>query len=146
MKFTETIRVEAPIERVFEMFTNLSQSMKVLTGVTAYELVEGPVQMAVGTRWRETRTMMGKDSTEEMWVSALEKNVSYVVDADSHGTKYQSTFQFKTVDGGTEVSWEFEGVPYKLFSKIMSIVSIPFAGGLKKLMTQDMEELKAACE
>ncbi|MGH2577387.1 MAG: SRPBCC family protein [Actinomycetota bacterium] len=53
-------------------------------------LSEGP--FGVGTRWRETRRMLGKEATEEMYVTASEAPTRYVAEADSRGVHYVSEF------------------------------------------------------
>lgn len=100
----------------------------------------------VGTKWRETREMMGKDATEEMWVSELTKNTSYTVEAQSHGTKYCSIFTFEDRENTTQVTWSFTGVPQTFTAKLTNILSILFARSLKKMLTKDLQELKVACE
>jgi carbon monoxide dehydrogenase subunit G len=146
MKIIQSITINAPIDHVFKTFTNIDTAAKTLTGIKQMGLIEGPAQMEVGTKWKETREMMGKDSTEVMWVSELTKNKSYTVDAESHGTKYRSTYEFTEKNGSTTVHWEFEGIPQTFAAKLMSIIAFPFMGPLKKMMFKDMEELKAACE
>lgn len=146
MKFTLTTTINAPIADVFSVFTDLTQAKEHLSGIKTLEIMEGPAQMKVGTKWKETRELMGKDSTEVMWVSELTENKSYSVDAESHGTKYQSVFLFNETDGGTEVAWTFEGIPQTLSAKMMSLIGILFSGPLKKMMRKDLEELKMACE
>lgn len=146
MKISETIHIQAPIEQVFDAFTDLQQAQNNLSGIKDLEVLEGSAQMEVGTKWKETRSMMGKDSTEVMWVSALEKHESYVVDAYSHGTKYRSVFTFASVSDGTLVEWEFEGLPQTIGAKIMSLSAWVFKGSLRKMLFKDLEDLKAAIE
>lgn len=146
MKITQSITINAPIDEVFKTFTNIDTAANTLTGIKQMEIIEGPTQMEVGTKWKETREMMGKDSTEVMWVSELRKNKSYTVDAESHGTKYRSIYTFTEENGSTTVNWEFEGIPQTFGAKLMSIIAFPFMGPLKKMMFKDMEELKAVCE
>ncbi|MDV8008132.1 hypothetical protein [Rhodococcus sp. IEGM 1318] len=50
---------------------------------------------AVGTKWRETRKMMGKEATEDMWVTEVEAPSRTVVKANSHGMNYTSGFTLK---------------------------------------------------
>lgn len=146
MRISHTIQINAPIERVFDTFTDLNQAPKHLSGIKHLEMIKGPEQMTVGTRWRETREMMGKDSTEEMWVTELTRNKSYAVDAESHGTKYHSEFTFAEQDGGTSVTWMFEGIPQTFGAKLMSLTAKLFMGSLKKMLVKDLEDLKMACE
>lgn len=141
---TETIN--APIERVFDAFTDLAHAKDRISGIKSLEILEGSEKMAVGTKWSETREMMGKDSTEVMWVVELTPNASYRVDAESHGTKYRSDFSFEELADGVKVSWTFEGKPQTIGSKIMGLIGVLFLGPLKKLMKQDLIDLKQYCE
>ncbi|MFF6778364.1 SRPBCC family protein [Streptomyces sp. NPDC012637] len=82
-------RVAASPGRVWESITDLRNMPRVLSGVEKVEvLTEGG--FAVGTRWRETRRMMGKSATEEMTVTVCEPTERYVTVADSHGMHYVS--------------------------------------------------------
>ena len=146
MTISHTIEINAPVKHVFAVFTDLGRAKSNLSGIKSLEMIKGPEKMEVGTRWKETRTMMGKDSTEEMWVSELTKNQSYAVDAESHGTKYHSVFTFKGIGDKTQVTWTFEGIPQTLGAKLMSVIAKPFVGSLRKMLAQDMKDLKVACE
>ena len=95
-------------------------------------LSEGP--FGEGTRWRETRMMFKKESTEEMWVSSFDPPKSYTVDAESHGMKYSTRFLFEPQEGGTQVSWEFTGTPQSLGAKLMSpLFNVMLKGTMKKV-------------
>ena len=60
-------RVSAPPASVWEVITDLDRAAERLSQVTALHVVsDGPY--AVGTRWRETRRMMGASETQEMVV------------------------------------------------------------------------------
>ena len=65
-------RIEAPAEQVWAVITDLANSPQVISGIDAVEILGGPPEFGVGTRWRETRTMLGKTATEEMEVSAVD--------------------------------------------------------------------------
>ncbi|MGH3312978.1 MAG: SRPBCC family protein [Streptomyces sp.] len=84
-------RIAAPVGRVWEALTDIEGSPRVLSGVERVEMLsEGP--FGVGTRWRETRRMLGKEATEEMYVTASEAPTRYVAEADSRGVHYVSEF------------------------------------------------------
>ncbi len=110
-------------------------------------MLAGPAQMQVGTKWKETREMFGKEATEIMWITALEPDKRYVAEAESHGTKYWSEFAFEEVDGGTRVQMTFRGTPQTLFAKIMSaLMGSMMKGSLVKVMKEDLEDIKVAAE
>lgn len=102
---TRTVVVERVIraspERVWEALTDLQGTERVLSGVERIEvLTEGG--FAVGTRWRETRRMLGKEATEEMYVTASEPPERFVVEADSQGAHYVTEFALLTMRPGSD--------------------------------------------
>lgn len=100
--------IAAPPAAVWHVLTDLEAAADTLSGVTRIEvLTEGPY--AVGTRWRETRRLMGKEGTEEMWVTAVEPERRTVVEAESGGTHYASTFALSPSGGGTRLDVTFGG-------------------------------------
>lgn len=84
--------IAAPASRVWELITDLRGSPQVLDTVVSVEVLEGADPMQVGTRWRETRVMFGREATEEMVVSDLQPGRWYTAVATSHGSTYRSTF------------------------------------------------------
>ena len=139
-------QVAAPIEKVFESFTQLEKAVERVPAITALEvLTEGP--FGEGTRWRETRVMFKKEAIEEMWVTGFNPPHSYNVEAESHGMKYSTLFDFKTEGEGTKVSWVFTGEALTLGAKIMApIFNVLMKGTMKKCMLGDLEAIGAACE
>ena len=147
MTVTSSIVINKPIEKVFAAFSDLDIAEKHISGIKKLELLSGSKKMKKNTKWRETRVMFGKEATEEMWVTAIKKDSYYVVEAESRGTHYISTYTFESKGKNkTEVTVEFEGKPLSFSAKLMSIVGFLFAGSLKKMLHKDMEELKAAIE
>ncbi len=148
MRLTESITIDASAERAFAVFADLEHAGQRLSGVDKIEVLEGPANpLAVGTRWRETRTMMGKAATEEMWVTAADPPHGYEVAASSHGTRYRSAFTFvETRPGQTEVTMTFEGTPETVPAKLMSCLAFLFLGSLRKIMRRDLDDVKAVCE
>lgn len=104
-------RVNASPGRVWEAITDLRDMPRVLSGVDRVEvLTEGG--FAVGTRWRETRRMLGKEATEEMTVTECEPPDRYVTVADSHGMHYVSELTLKPEgDGLTTLRMRFSARP-----------------------------------
>jgi len=144
--YVVSTRVAAPAERVFEVFTDVPRAAERIPGIAKVEmLTEGPFR--VGTRWRETRIVMKKQATEEMWVTTVDPPRSYTVEAESHGTHYDARFEFKPDGDGTQVTWTFRGTPLTFGAKLMSAVLGPlFKGMMKKWLAADLEALRTACE
>lgn len=135
-------------ERVWSIVTDLGAAADVLTGVERIEILEGPAQLDVGTRWRETRTMFGKSATEEMIVTAVDPGRSYTVEADGKGALYRSVMTAEAVgDGRTRLSMTFGAEPRGLGSKLMAAtLGRLFSGATKKALHQDLDDIAAAAE
>lgn len=142
---TVSTLVSAPLERVFEVYTQIDKAAERIPDITALEVLsEGP--FGVGTRWRETRVMFKKEATEEMWVSAIDAPHSYSVDAESHGMHYSTLFSFTPEGDGTRVTWAFSGTALTLGTKIMApIFGVLMKGTMKKCMLGDLEALRDVC-
>ncbi|GAB2672206.1 SRPBCC family protein [Thalassiella azotivora] len=138
----------APVERVWDLATDIEGSPRVLSGVDAVELVGERSAFGVGTRWRETRTMLGRPATEEMWVTAVTPHESYTVESEAHGAHYVSTFTVTpVVEGGTEVALTFDGRPTTTVAKVLGAVTGPLARrSVAKALQGDLEDLCRAAE
>jgi carbon monoxide dehydrogenase subunit G len=139
--------VQAPVERVWEVATDIPGSERTLSGIDRVEMLsEGA--FGPGTRWRETRTMFGRSATEEMWVTAADPQRSYTVEAESHGAHYVSMFTFTAVSPDrTEVVLSFDARPLGLVTKVLAKVTAPLASrSVTKALQKDLDDLAAAAE
>jgi carbon monoxide dehydrogenase subunit G len=146
VKIQDSITINAERDRVFEMFCDLGKAAETIQAITKIEVLSGPAQLNIGTKWRETRTMFGKEATEVMWVTEYERNVSYVAEAESHGAHYRSSYRFTPEGRGTRVTMSFEGTPRTFGARVAGVLGVLFAGATKKALHQDLTDLKRACE
>ena len=146
MKIDVTTNIEAPVEKVFDLFTDLSSIEAKVPGIISIEVLEGPHKMQVGTKWRETREFMGKEATETMVITELTPNKSYTAEAASHGMEYTSTYHFEETAKTTSVTLNFTGKPITLAAKLMTPIAFLFQSATTKAFEKDMLELKAAVE
>jgi uncharacterized protein YndB with AHSA1/START domain len=141
-------RIAAPADRVWKALTDIEAAPQTISGIDRIEMLsEGP--FGVGTRWRETRRMLGKEATEEMYVTACEAPSRYVVEADSHGTHYVSEFALTPGDDDAttvRMVFDMEGEP-KGFTKVVMKLIGPIAyKAAAKAMTKDLADVAAAVE
>lgn len=140
-----TKHIKANPDRTFEIFTDFESAERRIEGIKKLELLtDGPI--GKGTRFRETRTMFGKETTEEMEITDFRPGRSYTVGGESCGSVWSSTFKFAPNDDGTEVSMEMSFRPVSMFAKVMSPLSFLFIGTCKKMMEKDLEDLRKAAE
>ena len=146
MKIACSEHVDAPVERVFAVASDIERAPEVISAITKMDmLTPGPV--GVGTRFRETRIMFGKEATEVMEFTVFDPPRSYTLVADSHGCHYMSTFRFTPEAGGTRVDFEFTGDAHSFGAKVMSAVMGPLMKGtMRKMLAKDLRELKRSAE
>lgn len=104
-------------KEVFDFIASSDNAPKVVQSVKSMvKLTEGPVR--VGTRYRETRLMNGKEQHAELEVVAYEPNQKYAMKNVTEGIETVYRYTFHPEADGTRVD----------------LVCEVKAGGLKKLM------------
>jgi len=145
MEMTVSTHVNAPLDRVFSVFSDLERAAQHVDGIVAVEpLTKKPVD--VGYRWRETRLLFRQEATEEMEISRFEPPHCYDVFCESHGTRYVTTFTFTPDEGGTLVTMKMVATPLTLLSKVMGVVSRFAVKSITQACAKDMEDLKEVAE
>lgn len=139
--------IDAPAETVWAHAADLDRWAETISAITKVEkLTDGPV--GVGTRFRETRVMFGREASEEMTIVEFNEPSRISFDAASHGAEYHSVMRFDPVDAGrTRAVIEFHAKPVSFGAKVMSLLMGPMMkGSISKALTQDLVDMKAACE
>ena len=142
---TVTSGIAAPVERVFEVFTDIEHSAEHVSGIKKLEILTSG-GFRLGTRWREVREVLGRQVSEEMRITAFERNRTYTVTNDAHGTRADTLFSFEPSNGGTKVTIEFELEPQSFAARLLSPLGWALAGKIREAITQDIADLKRAAE
>jgi uncharacterized membrane protein len=146
MQVKTNITINAPIQKVFDVFSDVQKIEQRIKGIQKVEILSD-VKQGKGLKWKETRLMFGKTATEIMWITSFTQNKSYEVEAQSHGTKYHTVYTFTEVNKNTtEVNMVFSGKPISFGAKVMGLLSFAFVGSVKKALLADMQDLKRVCE
>ena len=128
-------------QEVFAFITNPENASKVMESVTeSVVLTEGP--LGVGTRFRETRMMNGKEAVAELEVVGFEPGQRYAVRNVTEGITSTYTYTFSPADGGTAIDLECEVTAGGLKKLMVPVV----ASILKKEDGDHLQQLKAAME
>lgn len=144
-KFSMSEHVTAPPEVVFAVASDFRHAAEQIQGIESLEvLTAGPI--GVGTRFRETRTMFGKSSTEEMQITEFDAPHSYVVETESCGCHFRCEYRFVGDIAGTNVRLNFETTALTLFAKLMSPLSALMMGPMKKCVNADLLDVKRVAE
>lgn len=152
-KTTLTQHVKASPDKVWAVISDIPGSAATLSGIDSIQMLsEGGY--GEGTRWKETRTMMGRAETVEMWVSQAEppsptRGGSTTVKALQGGADYTTRFTLAGRDGGTDLSLTFgaEVVKPTLLSRIaMALFGKIGMSMTRKALARDLAEIAAKAE
>lgn len=143
MQLTST--VAAPLERVFEAYTDLHGAPGRIQGIQRIEVL-GDGTVGPGTRFRETRMMFGKEHTEELEIGSFDPPHGYSVTGGSCGARIETVFRFAPAAGGTRVTMDLSWKAVTLFAKLMAPLGWLMSGSMKKLMQKDLDDLKRHLE
>lgn len=139
-------RIAAPVETVFAVATDLEHAAERIRGIEKIELIT-PVPVGIGTRWLETRKMMGHQSTETLEIKTFDPPRSYTIGCDSCGAHIETTFRFSAVGNATDVTLEVSLEARSLFAKLMSpIGNMMFGATMRKCMEDDLDDIKHVAE
>lgn len=137
--------VAAPQHVTFATATDVAGWPRFASAIRRIEMLS-PGPLAVGTRFRETRVMYGREATEEMTVAELEAPRRFVLTAFNHGTAYRVEHQFEPQGGGTRMTLAFEGRPVGLVAKLFLPLGLLFVGSVRRQLAADLADLQREAE
>jgi hypothetical protein len=143
--FSLNKKIEAPPPAVFILFSDLANAAGRIKSITKIEVVT-PGSVGVGTRFKETRVMFGKECTEEMQITAFDPGQSYEVTCHSCGAEYRTLFRFTPDGSGTRVDIDFHTRATSLVAKLMVPLGWLMVGMMKRCVDKDVEDLKKVAE
>ena len=142
---TVSNEIKAPIDRVFAMFTDIENGSKHVSGIKGVEMMTfGPFRL--GTKWRETREVLGTLDEAVMEVTAFEQNHTYTITHHKAGVRIDTVFTFEPTSAGARVSIEFGLNPQGLPPALLAPLEWAIAGRVKDVLSSDLLDLKTSAE
>ncbi len=143
---TVSLHIAAPPATVFALASDVRGWVGRVKAIKKVEvLTQGNI--GLGTKWKETRVMFGRDATEKLEFTGFSQGKSYTVGCESCGAKYKTTFEFLPENGGTLVRVTMVVKPLTFFAKLMSPLSaLMMRPMMKKCLLGDLEDLKREIE
>lgn len=143
--FSTSKHIEASPEEVFSLATDFGRAAEVIRAIEKVEMLTGgPVGM--GTRFRETRTVLGHSTTQELEVTAFEPFRLYALSCESHGARYRTEIRLAQNLDGTDVELRFEAQPLTFMAKAMAEMLRPMLDSVARVLEDDLEDLRTALE
>lgn len=151
---TVSEEINAPIDRVFAIASNIPNAAESIGGIELIETLEeaAPAEnnngiVGLGYKWRETRIMFGKKATEDMWITEWSPPTKYSVEARSHGCHYLTDITFESLDEQTSrITMSFNGTPETFMAKVMMKVFAFMTKKLVECLQNDLRDIKSVAE
>jgi ligand-binding SRPBCC domain-containing protein len=139
--FERSVRIERPVAEVWAYFVDIANTQAWMPDIVRLEPAnDGP--LGVGTRYRETRRIKGKEQTATLEITAFEKERLYAGTVEEMGVRGTYTYRFSEDGGATRIDLVAE-VQARGLAKLM----LPMVVGMMKKQDGDqLARLKAAVE
>ena len=121
---------------------NISQFSQAIQHIKKVEFLSD-MKTGVGTRFRETRIVRGKESVTELEVTEYVKNDRIRLVADSHGTIWDTLFVVKADNDQTELTMTMEARSDKLIHRLINQL---MKGMIANVIAKDLDYVKEFCE
>ena len=143
---TVSNEIAAPVHRVFEYFTDVGVGANHVSGIKKIAMLT-PGKFGLGTRWIETREVLGVTDSAEMEVTSFERDKTYTITHHKGGVRIDTAFWFEPVGGrATKVTVEFELDSSGLPPGLLAPLNWAIAGKVRDVIGHDLADLKTSLE
>ena len=147
MKLEVSVSIDSTPQDIWQVITDFQNCHKYISAIESIEVLNQPSSGLVGFKWKETRTMFGKEATEIMWITESKENEYYQTRAESHGSIYISRLSISQESGHCQLIMSFTGEFVTLTAKILgNTLGRLFIGATKKALLGDLEDIKTYIE
>ena len=137
--------IAAPVETVFAMFTDIEHGPNRVSGIKSIDMMTFG-DFRLGTKWRETREVLGRLDDADMEITTFERNRSYTITHHKAGVRIDTVFAFEPAGSSTRVSIEFALHPQGLPPALLSPLEWAIAGKVRDVLNADLLDLKQTIE
>lgn len=134
--------INAPVDKVFGTIAHIEEFSKVVDDIIKVEFISEN-KTGIGTRFRETRLMKGKEASTELEIREYIENEMVRIVSDSHGTIWDTIFTVEKVNGATKLTTHMRAIPGNFFTGLINSL---IKGLIEKAIEKDMEAVKNYCE
>jgi carbon monoxide dehydrogenase subunit G len=143
MKPITTARtIDAPLDEVFHVVADIAHFSQAVPQITKVEFLTDQ-RSGIGTRFRETRLMSGREQQVELEVTEYVPSDRVRLVADAGGTIWDTLFTVTPAGAQTKLAMAMEARAYRLLAKIMNpLIRRMVVKGVER----DMDAVKEYCE
>lgn len=134
--------IRAPAEVVFQTVADSRRFAEAIAGVTRIEFLS-VVTSGVGTRFRQSRRVNGKESAMEFEVTEYVENQRVRISTATEGTKWDSIFKVVRNNTSTTLTMRMEARTRQLLRRLLMPLVFLL---VRKAVEKDIDAVKAFCE
>lgn len=140
--------MKAPASKVWEIISDIDGAEGLISGIKKIEVLERPESGLLGFKWRETRTLFGRDAEETMTICAADEAEHwYEINDESCGVQFNTRMRVMDKgEDGCELVYTCVTKPVSMCGRILSWFSFLFVGSMKACVTADFADIKRAVE
>ncbi len=127
--------INAPIDSIFAAVADIENLPATNKDIKSIEFLTEQ-RSGVGTRFRETRVMKGKQHITELEVTEYQPSQRLRMVTDSHGTVWDTVF---TISAAGELTIDMDARAHKLLPKLLNPI---LKGMFRKGIEQHLDALK----
>lgn len=139
---TASRTISAPLDLVFETVSDVRRFREAIPHITDVQFLSDQ-QFGVGTRFRETRVMNGRQHAVDLEVTEYIVNDRVRMVSDAGGTIWDTVFFVSQASGGVELVMQMNIRPYKWLARIANVL---IRGMVVRGVESDMDAVKNFCE
>src|SRR5262249_55776045 len=133
-------RIDAPIVRAFDAFTDVEHAAGRVSGIKHIEMLPRR-RFGLGTRWNETREVLGRLDTVAMEVTAFDRYRTYTISHHKGGVRVDTIFSFESAGNGSHVTIEFTLDGAGLPPGFLTPLNWAIAGKVRRVLNRDLMDL-----
>lgn len=141
-RITIARKIDAPADLVFETVADIEKFADVIPEIVGVEFLTDR-RSGVGTRFRETRRMRGRESSTVLEVKEFDAHRRIRLVADSHGTVWDTVFVVTESGGATALEMTMDARPYRLVPKLLNPL---MSRAIRAAIEKDMDAVQRYCE
>lgn len=137
--------IAMPVVYVFGKFTDIERGAASVGAIKEIELLT-PGRMDLGTRWRETREVLGRLDDALMEVTSFKRDQMYTITHYKAGVRVDATFRFKPKPGGTRVTIEYDLGSNGASARLLAPLGWAIRREVTEVLERDLADLKEVLE
>ena len=134
--------IAAPVEMVFDAIAHVGKFKEVAPHIVKVEILSD-IEKGVGSKFRETRVMKGRESSTVLECTEYEENKRVRFVSDEGGTIWDTVFTTEPRDNGTYMTMQMDARPHKFMARRVTPMIMGMVG---KAIEGDMDAVKDYCE